>query len=136
MQEIITLMYTPDGSLKGEYSDSFQQLDIMPTVLGLLGNKEPYYAFGKDIFNEPKRESFAVNYSGGLFQMIGDSLTVRYNDVDNVVVGAYLSDDIMMKNNLMSDSTIGVERSEVKLKAVMQSYYNALKQRRYVVKSN
>lgn len=135
MQEIVALLYTSDGLLKGEYSEPFQQLDIMPTILGLMGNQEPYYAFGKDIFNEPERESFSVNYSGSLFQIIGDSLTVRYSDVEDEVVGAYLRDDILMKNNLKSDSTIGIERSEMKLKAVMQSYYNALKDRSYVVKT-
>ena len=42
-------MYTPDGALRGEVSEVVQQLDIMPTLLGLLGNREPYFAFGRDV---------------------------------------------------------------------------------------
>ncbi len=47
--------YTPDGALRGSSDDTAQQLDIMPTVLGLTGCREPYFAFGRDVLNEPGR---------------------------------------------------------------------------------
>ncbi len=59
--------YTPDGSLRGEVNDVTQQLDYAPTLLGLLGNDKPFFAFGRDIFNtESTRPKWSVNYVGGV----------------------------------------------------------------------
>ncbi len=61
---IVGAMYTPDGSLKGDIYDVTQQTDIMPTVLGLLGHDKPYFAYGRDIFNEDDRPKWSVSYDG------------------------------------------------------------------------
>ena len=46
---------TRPTALSGASDDTAQQLDIMPTVLGLTGCREPYFAFGRDVLNEPGR---------------------------------------------------------------------------------
>ena len=61
---IIGFIYTPDGALRGEVGEITQQLDIMPTLLGLTGNREPYFAFGRDVLNEPQRPRWSVSYDG------------------------------------------------------------------------
>ncbi|MFI3269587.1 MAG: LTA synthase family protein [Rikenellaceae bacterium] len=61
---IVGAIYTPDGSLRGEIEEVVQQADIMPTVLGLVGYDEPYFAFGRDIFNETERPKWSVSYDG------------------------------------------------------------------------
>lgn len=63
---IIGFLYTPDGALRGEVDTVTQQLDIMPTLLGLLDNNaQPYFAFGRDVLNEPQRPHWSVSYDGG-----------------------------------------------------------------------
>ena len=69
---ILAFAYTPDGTLRGEISETAQQLDIMPTLLGLTGNREPYFAFGRDVLNEPGRPRWSVSYDGG-FRALTDS---------------------------------------------------------------
>ena len=73
---IIGFMYTPDGALRGEVGDVVQQLDIMPTVLGLVGSEEPYFAFGRDVMNEPERPRWSVSYDGKFRALTGEGAVV------------------------------------------------------------
>lgn len=91
---IIYFIYTPDGSVRGNYNGVTSQVDVMPTVLGMLGNKEPYFAFGRDIFGGftgvPRasalgdgskwNENFALNYRTGAYQLIMDSVTYFFDE--------------------------------------------------------
>ena len=76
---IIGFIYTPDGALQGEVREVTQQLDIMPTVLGLTGNTEPYFAFGRDVLNEPQRPRWSVSYDGK-FRALTSEGTVVLDD--------------------------------------------------------
>lgn len=114
---IIQFLYTPDGSLQGTDSSTVQQLDLMPTLLGLLGNKEPYFAFGRDVFNEPQRQPVAFNCINQMYQCITDSTTF-YFDTEKVV------------------KTIeGKPKNEDEdfLKAVLQNYAESLKKKSYTI---
>ena len=73
---IIGFIYTPDGALQGEVREVTQQLDIMPTVLGLTGNTEPYFAFGRDVLNEPQRPRWSVSYDGKFRALTGEDAVV------------------------------------------------------------
>ena len=117
---IITFLYTPDGDLCGIDSTTVQQLDIMPTVLGLIGNKAPYFAFGRDIFNEPEREPVAFSCINQVYQCITDSTTF-YFDTEKVVKSM---DKTPTKGN------------EDFLKAVLQRYAESLTNRNYTTKRN
>ena len=76
---IIGFIYTPDGALRGEVREVTQQLDIMPTVLGLTGNQEPYFAFGRDVLNEPGRPRWSVSYDGQ-FRALSDAGPIVLDD--------------------------------------------------------
>ena len=76
---IIGFIYTPDGALRGEVREVTQQLDIMPTVLGLTGNREPYFAFGRDVLNEPRRPRWSVSYDGQ-FRALSDAGPIVLDD--------------------------------------------------------
>lgn len=71
---ILGFLYTPDGALQGEIGEVTQQLDIMPTLLGLLGCDEAYFAFGRDVLNEPARPRWSVSYDGGFRALTGDTV--------------------------------------------------------------
>lgn len=76
---IVGFLYTPDGTLQGEIGEVTQQLDIMPTVLGLLGNDQPYFAFGRDLLGEPDRPRWALSYDGQ-FRAWTDRGPVEFDD--------------------------------------------------------
>lgn len=115
---IIEFFYTPDGALHGLDSTIVQQLDIMPTVLGLVGNKEPYFAFGRDVFNEPQRKPVAFNFVNQMYQCITDSSTF-YFDTEKTV---------------KSIGNTPSKNDEDFLKAVLQRYSESLNERNYKVK--
>ncbi len=73
---IVGFIHTPDGALQGEVREVTQQLDIMPTVLGLTGNTEPYFAFGRDVLNEPQRPQWSVSYDGKFRALTDDGAVV------------------------------------------------------------
>ncbi len=118
---IIGFIYTPDGALRGTINHVTQQLDIMPTLLGLLGNNRPYFAFGRDLFNEPQRPSWSVSYSGG-FRAVTDSLllTLEENRATST-----------LRTNTSSENH--EEALQEQLKALVQQYYSHVEQKNYTI---
>ena len=76
---ILAFIHTPDGALRGEVGEITQQLDLMPTLLGLIGNRKPYFAFGRDVLNEPRRPRWSVSYDGE-FRALTDRGALLLND--------------------------------------------------------
>jgi phosphoglycerol transferase MdoB-like AlkP superfamily enzyme len=119
---IIYFMYTPDHSVKGRYEQVTQQVDIMPTTLGLMGYDKPYFAFGRDIFNEPGRKPMAVNCVQQTFQALTDSLSLYFDGERRLFV--YAANDTLQKHNILNMSDPAQALLERDLKAVLQSYYS------------
>lgn len=120
---IVYFIYTPDGSLRGKSEQITQQIDIKPTLLGLMRNKKPYHAFGRDLFStENSVPPFAVNFSGELYQWIeGD--TAYFFDKYRVSTAYNYRRDSLEKINIAS----GVDSLPVnRLKAFLQSYHEAI----------
>ncbi|MDE6507952.1 MAG: LTA synthase family protein [Alistipes sp.] len=109
---IVGFFYTPDGALRGQISEIVQQLDIMPTVLGLLGSDQPYFAFGRDIFGEPDRPRWALSYDG-LFRAWTDSGTAEFDDALPPAPG----DSPLLR----------------RYRALVQQYYSHVERKSYVV---
>jgi phosphoglycerol transferase MdoB-like AlkP superfamily enzyme len=67
--------YMPNDSLLGEYSNTTQQLDIMPSVLDYLNYEYKFYSLGNSIFNKHNVFFEAISYNSGVYQYIcGDSI--------------------------------------------------------------
>jgi phosphoglycerol transferase MdoB-like AlkP superfamily enzyme len=129
---IFYFIYAPGSNLKGLDSTVTQQLDIMPTVLGLTGYNKPYFAFGRDVFNEKERFPMATNYINEVYQCITDSITIYLND--NEVISAFSADDINQKKNIAKENTPAQQEALIQLKALIQSYYNHVSAKYYIVK--
>ncbi len=122
-------IYAPDTSLVGEHHEVVSQIDIMPTLLGLMGHSEPYFAFGRDIFNEHADEPFAINYDNNAFQAITAKHLIRFDEKS--ITGVYAVDDVMYEKNLQEEiSTVDMEK---RMKAMIQSYYSRVENKDYIV---
>ena len=126
---IFGFIYAPESSLFGEHRTPVSQIDIMPTLLGLLGNREPYFAFGRDIFNEYAGTPFAINYDNNMFQAITDRYLIRFDERE--VRGIYALDDIKHECDLAGE--VSAEDVERRLKAIIQSYYDRVENKNYTV---
>lgn len=107
---IFGFCYAPGSNLKGESSEPAQQIDWMPTILALLGNTEPYFAFGRDLFAEPERPRWAFSYENG-YQLISEE-------------GA----------RALSPELSEQDEEAQKLKALIQQYYTHISQQSYLVR--
>ncbi len=125
------IYYSPGYIVPGKYSGVTQQIDIMPTLLGLMEYKEPFFAFGRDI-NKSDRPNFAVNYTTGQFQLVlGDTLLFRN---DKELKGLYiLPQDPLLQNNLLDmpggeqlRESEAVKAQDAYFKALVQQYINRL----------
>ena len=126
---IFGFMYAPDSALVGEHREVVSQIDIMPTLLGLMGNTEPYFAFGRDIFGEHSDEPFAINYDNNAFQAITREDLIRFDEKQ--VTGVYEIGDVMHERDLRP--TRNTEAIEREIKALIQSYYSRIEQKNYIV---
>lgn len=110
------LIYDPSGELpKGIRSGVAQQIDIMPTLLGILGYDQPYIAFGKDLLSQS--DTWAVNYMSGIYQYLQNDTLIQY-DGEKVTATYIPSSDPLLKQPL---STYPASH-EQKLKAIIQQY--------------
>lgn len=124
------LFYSPGGLIPpGSDERPAGHIDLMPTLLGMLGYDKPYFAFGKDLFADPPACP-TFNYMGA-FNTITDSLVYIFNEHDFVEVYDYRSDPLQ-QNNLAGQFPSDDEDMR-RTKAFIQQYYKHVKNRKYTV---
>ncbi len=109
---IMGFIYTPDGALRGDVEEITQQIDIMPTLLGLLGNREPYFAFGRDVLNEPLRPAWSVSYDGEFRALSAEGVTVVPETPTDKIAADSLQE---------------------RFRALIQQYYTRIERKNYTV---
>ena len=125
------VIYDPSAGV-GEMQDKIaQQIDILPTVMGMLHYPKPYFAFGIDLLNTPKEDTWAVNYLNGIYQYVKNGHVLQFDGQKSV--GLYALTDSLMKRNLLgktkaaADSSLftlnsSLPKMERELKAIIQQY--------------
>jgi len=109
------------------------QLDIMPTLLGLIGYDKPYFAFGRDVLGESDRPAMATNYYNGRYLFITDSLAYLFDGRHITAIYDYKQDSLEQVNLLGLDRVATYGADSV-MKAYHQSYYTHLKNMDFIVK--
>ena len=128
--QIVCLIYTPDGSVRGRHEGVAQQIDLMPTLLGLLGYDKPYFAFGRDLLRETDRPAMATNSAGDIYQGITDSLVLFFDG--ERTTSAYQRSDTLQRQDVSDRRTPLLEEAERQLKARLQQYYEHVERRDYL----
>ena len=104
-----------------------QQIDILPTIMGLLHYPKPYFAFGIDLLNTPSEDTWAVNYMNGIYQYVKYGHVLQFDGRQTKAVYA-LTDSLMQKN--LRDKYPERLRMENELKAIIQQYMERMTQDR------
>ncbi len=71
--------YMPSAGLKGVTEQTVSHLDIMPTLLPMLGVDESYVAFGHDAF-DPASPHFAAGYYDGTYGITDGDLFYQFSE--------------------------------------------------------
>jgi phosphoglycerol transferase MdoB-like AlkP superfamily enzyme len=114
------IIYDPSGEVTpGMRNGVAQQIDILPTVLGLLGYDKPFLSFGCDLMTTADHDTYAVNYLNGIYQYVKHGYTMQFDGTRTV--GMYRLDDLLMQRNLVGRVPEQAQM-ERELKAIVQQY--------------
>ena len=124
------IIYEPSHP-EGQMIDKIaQQIDILPTVLGMLGYQKPYFGFGIDLLNTPSEDTWAVNYLSGIYQYVKHGYVLQFDGQKSKALYA-LSDSLMQQNLIHQPSAISHQQlMEQELKAIIQQYMERMIQDR------
>lgn len=114
------IIFDPSGELPvGMHDGIAQQIDILPTVLSLLGYDKPFLSFGCDLMTTPAAETYAVNYLNGIYQYCKYGYVLQFDGQQTR--GIYALDDLLMRHNLKG-KVKEQRKMEQELKAIIQQY--------------
>ena len=104
-----------------------QQIDILPTVMGMLHYPKPYFGFGIDLFNTLAEDTWAVNYLNGIYQYVKHNHVLQFDGQKTTAV--YALNDSLMQTNLVGKLP-HQSSMEQELKAIIQQYMERMTQDR------
>ena len=113
------IIYDPSQPVGRMEEKVAQQIDILPTILGMLGYQKPYMAFGIDVLNTPAEDTWAVNYLNGIYQYVKYGYVLQFDGKQ--AKGIYLLTDRLMQHNLKGKVPQQTQM-ERELKAIIQQY--------------
>ena len=111
----IPLVYYMPGRVEArKYASVTQQIDIVPTVLDILGHDAPFFSFGSSILR-PERLPAAISEASAMWMVVTDSVQMRSDGIRPRWVAPMPADPA-------GPSATAVESGHVLLKAAIQQY--------------
>ena len=127
------LFFDPSGEIKGHRKGIAQQIDILPTILGYLGYDRHFVGFGQNLLKTPNDDTFAINYTSGIFQYEKGDYLLQFDGKD--VTGMYnFKQDVYLKNNLKDKFPELQDQYEAELKAIIQQYMEHMHNKPLVIR--
>lgn len=107
----------------GVDENSFQQIDIMPSILDYLNVKTEIVSFGKSY---KSKNNFVVYYLQDTYHYIQDDYYMIF--ANNKPIGLYnWKKDILLKNNTLNTNPKKAEEMTKFIKAYIQTFYERVK---------
>ena len=125
---ILGAIYTPKGDIRGESFEPVSQIDIMPTLLGILDYDAPYFAYGRDAL-KPSEAPVTIVFDNGVYKAF--SAKYVYIFADDAICEVYAISDVARNNNLIA--THNSKSIERRIKAYIQQYYEHAERKSYIV---
>ena len=122
----LLFFHPTDTFFRGTNDAIVSQVDIMPTLVDLIGYQAPIYGFGNSIFYN--NEQFSAAEMGGKYVIFGEVNKVKYtlSFQNDMALELYRMDDLYQDNEILNDfpevSLILTQR----IKAMIQTYNHDL----------
>jgi hypothetical protein len=129
----ILFFHPGDTLLKGSSPTIAQQIDIMPSVLSLLGYGQPFFCLGQNLFDSTAHH-MAVAFKFDRYQMLYDNMMITF-DGEQVLNMRDLNTDPMLHNEVKDVHPEEAARRERILKGYLQNYTEALLHNRMTAKA-
>lgn len=117
------LFFKPDNSMAGTNAKVFSQIDILPSVMNLLGYNQPFFSFGEN-YSSPK-EGHACFFSQGSHYTFEDTMAFIFNDAELYQVYNYRRDSALHANIFKTHADVEAKNIQ-KHRAFLQAYNSTL----------
>lgn len=126
LYSIPIIFYMPDGSLETGVKQGViaQQIDVLPTLMGILGYDKPYIAFGCDVLRTPTAQTWAFNYNNGVYQYFKGDFLLQFDGQKTKALYRFKTDPLL-KQNLAGKIPIQ-SQLENELKSLIQQYMHRM----------
>ena len=116
------LFYMPGNeNLKGVNNDWAQHIDIYPTVLDILGYKQPFRSWGRSLLRKEEVKPFVINYINNQYQFMQGDYILTFDG--EKPTGLYYKNDENFTKNLKNSKKKEFEEMTVNCEAFIQNYY-------------
>ena len=124
--QVPIIFYRPDNTLKGSSASIINQIDIMPTVLTMIGVNATVVSFGKNIFDSTCLNAH-INYKSGIYQYADDQYCIHFDGMQTIGIFDWHKDRLLA-DNLKNDPALQerIKVMETHLKKAIQSYRHAI----------
>lgn len=124
MYEIPIIFYMHNSTLKGRVHTVSQQIDIMPSVLDYLHYPNPYFTFGKSIF-DTNCTHFAVNYINNCYELVKAPYCLQFEGSKCIALFNCRTDSLLT-HNLLTEKPAVKDSLSTLLESVLQQYSSDL----------
>ena len=126
LYSIPIIFYTPDGSLETGVKQGViaQQIDVLPTLMGILGYDKPYIAFGCDLLHTPAAQTWAFNYNNGVYQYFKGDFLLQFDGQKTKALYRFKTDPLLKQN--LADKLPIQSQLENELKSLIQQYMHRM----------
>lgn len=126
LYSIPIIFYTPDGSLETGVKQGViaQQIDVLPTLMGILGYDKPYIAFGCDVLHTPAAQTWAFNYNNGVYQYFKGDFLLQFDGQKTKALYRFKADPLLKQN--LAGKLPNQSQLENELKSLIQQYMHRM----------
>lgn len=126
LYSIPIIFYTPDGSLETGVKQGViaQQIDVLPTLMGILGYDKPYIAFGCDVLRTPVAQTWAFNYNNGVYQYFKGDFLLQFDGQKTKALYRFKTDPLLKQN--LAGKIPNQSQLENELKSLIQQYMHRM----------
>jgi phosphoglycerol transferase MdoB-like AlkP superfamily enzyme len=117
------LIFDPNGKYKGENTDLAQHIDIYPTVLDMIGYKDPFRSWGSSLLDK-NHKNFVFNYNSGVYYYAEGKYICTFDG--KKAIGFYSATDKKLTKNLIKYRNKEMNNLETSCKAFLQDYYHRI----------
>lgn len=126
LYSIPIIFYMPDGSLETGVKQGViaQQIDVLPTLMGILGYDKPYIAFGCDVLRTPAAQTWAFNYNNGVYQYFKGDFLLQFDGQKTKALYRFKTDPLLKQN--LAGKLPNQSQLENELKSLIQQYMHRM----------
>jgi Sulfatase len=123
--KVPVMFYLPNSTFPlFNQNTNIQQMDIGPSILGILKYKKPYFSFGKNIFDK-NRANYTIQKIGDAYQWTENEHLLIFKNDKSVALYNFVEDSLLKQNLIEKEKTLS-QNMEQNLKAFLQQYHNRI----------